>query len=78
MKIVLCGWTALTKAENRGGARLGWRAIGAARLRAGTAVVLFVVHVYREEIDGEEITRIISARRADKNEVRRYQEQEMD
>jgi uncharacterized protein len=55
-----------------------WHAIGAARFGAGTAVVLFVVHVYREEIDGEEITRIISARRADKNEVRRYQEQEMD
>jgi uncharacterized DUF497 family protein len=42
------------------------------------AVVLFVVHVYREEIDGEEITRIISARRANKDDFRRYQEQEMD
>jgi uncharacterized protein len=55
-----------------------WLAIGTARLNASTAVIMFVVHVYREEIDGEEITRIISARRADKNEVRRYQEQEMD
>ena len=55
-----------------------WHAIGAVSPRAGTAAVLFVVHVYREEIDGKEITRIISARRADKNEVRRYQEQEMD
>ena len=55
-----------------------WNAIGAARLGADAALVLFVVHVYREEIDGEEITRIISARRANKDDVRRYQEQEMD
>ena len=55
-----------------------WHAIGAARLSPDDSVVLFVVHAYREEIDGEEITRIISARRADKNEVRRYQEQEME
>jgi uncharacterized DUF497 family protein len=39
---------------------------------------LLVVHVYREETDGEEITRIISARKAEKNDVRRYQEQEME
>jgi uncharacterized DUF497 family protein len=44
----------------------------------GTELSLFVVHVYREEIDGEEITRIISARRANKDDFRRYQEQEMD
>jgi uncharacterized DUF497 family protein len=55
-----------------------WYAIGAARLSPGASVVLFVVHVYREEIDGEEITRIISARRANKDDVRRYQEQKMD
>jgi uncharacterized DUF497 family protein len=55
-----------------------WQAIGAARLSPDSAVVLFVVHVYREEIDGEEITRIISGRRANKDEHRRYQEQEMD
>jgi uncharacterized DUF497 family protein len=30
------------------------------------------------DIDGEEITRIISARRAEKNEIRRYQEQDME
>jgi len=40
--------------------------------------VLLVVHAYREDFDGEEIIRIISARRADKNEYRRYQEQEVD
>jgi uncharacterized DUF497 family protein len=55
-----------------------WHAIGAAQLSPDASVVLFVVHVYREEIDGEEITRIISARRANKDDVRRYQEQEMD
>jgi uncharacterized DUF497 family protein len=51
---------------------------GAARLGLDASVVLFVVHVYREEIDGKEITRIISARRANKDDFRRYQEQEMD
>ena len=55
-----------------------WHAIGAARLSPDASIVLFVVHVYREEIDGEEITRIISARRADKDDFRRYQEQEVD
>lgn len=55
-----------------------WHAMGAVHPKAGNATVLFVVHVYREEIDGKEITRIISARRANKNEVRRYQEQEVD
>ena len=50
----------------------------AARLSPDASVVLLVVHVYREEIDGEEITRIISARRANKDDFRRYQEQEVD
>ena len=40
--------------------------------------MLLVVHVYREDYRGEEIIRIISARAADKHEIRRYQEQEMD
>jgi uncharacterized DUF497 family protein len=53
-------------------------AIGAAQLSTDAPVVLFVVHVYREEINGEEIIRIISARRANKDDFRRYQEQEMD
>jgi hypothetical protein len=55
-----------------------WHAIGAARLSRDASVVLLVVHVYREEIDDEEITRIISARRANKDDFKRYQEQEMD
>jgi uncharacterized DUF497 family protein len=55
-----------------------WCAIGAVRVSSRSAVVLFVVHVYREDVDGEEVTRIISARRADKSEVRRYQAQEVE
>ena len=55
-----------------------WHAIGAARIESEAAVVLLVVHIYREENDGEEITRIISARRAEKNDIRRYQEQEVE
>ena len=52
-----------------------WHAIGAARIDRDAAVILVVVHVYREESDGEEIIRIISARKAEKNDIRRYQEQ---
>jgi uncharacterized DUF497 family protein len=43
-----------------------------------TAAVLLVVHAYREDNHGEEIIRIISARAAEKHEIRRYQEQAMD
>jgi uncharacterized DUF497 family protein len=55
-----------------------WHAIGAVRSGPGTVAVLFVVHVYREEQNGEETIRIISARAAEKHEVRRYQEQTID
>ena len=55
-----------------------WHAIGAARIEPDAAVVLLVVHVYREETNGEETIRIISARRAEKNDLRRYQEQKME
>src|ERR1041385_2502914 len=51
-----------------------WHAIGAARIESESAVLLLVVHVYREDRNDEEIVRIISARRAEKNDVRRYQE----
>ena len=50
-----------------------WHAIGAVR-----GVVLLVVHVYREDLNGEEIIRIISARRAGDHDIRRYQEQAVD
>jgi uncharacterized DUF497 family protein len=55
-----------------------WHAIGAASLGPGAGDLFTVVHVYREGKDGEEIIRIISARRASPDEYRRYQEQEMD
>ena len=53
-------------------------AVGAIRIEPGIAAVLLVVHAYREDRDGEEIIRIISARRAEKHEIRRYQEQALD
>jgi uncharacterized DUF497 family protein len=55
-----------------------WHAIGAVSVEPGVGVVLLVVHAYREDIDGEEIIRIISARRAGKDDVGRYHEQKMD
>lgn len=55
-----------------------WHAIGAVPLVAGYIVVMLVVHVYRENRYGEEIIRIISARWADKHEIRRYQDQTLE
>lgn len=55
-----------------------WQAIGVAHTGPAIAAVLLVVHAYREDRHGEEIIRIISARRAEKHELRRYQEQAMD
>ena len=55
-----------------------WHAIGVASLGPGAGDILTVVHVYREDKHGEEIIRIISARRASPDEFRRYQEEEMD
>jgi uncharacterized DUF497 family protein len=56
-----------------------YHALGAVSAEPGSVPILLVAHVYREEDrDGEEIVRIISARRAGKNDVRRYQEQEVE
>jgi uncharacterized DUF497 family protein len=55
-----------------------WHAIGAAGIEPGAVAVLLVVHVYREEHNGEEVIRIISARAAEKHEIRRYQDQKTD
>ena len=55
-----------------------WHALGAVSLERGISAVLLVVHVYREDRDGEEIIRIVSARRANTYELRRYQEQTVD
>ena len=48
------------------------------RIEDEVAVILLVVHIYRENNDGEEIIRIISARAAEKHERRRYQKQAME
>jgi uncharacterized DUF497 family protein len=55
-----------------------WHGLGAVQIAPGAAAVLLVVHAYREEDNGEEIIRIISARAAEGHEIRRYQEQAMD
>jgi uncharacterized DUF497 family protein len=55
-----------------------WQAIGAAHVETDAVVILLVVHTYREDCNGEEITRIISARRAEKRDIRRYQEQALE
>jgi len=55
-----------------------WHAIGRLSSPSGMNAVLLVVHVYREDHDGEETIRIISARRAGPHDVRRYQEHEVD
>ena len=52
-----------------------WHAIGAVHIEPEGAAVLLVVHAYRESFYEEEVIRIISARRAEKREVRRYQQQ---
>jgi uncharacterized DUF497 family protein len=49
------------------GGEMRWHAMGLV-----DAVLLLVVHVYRSAIDGEEIIRIISARKAGKQEGRGY------
>jgi hypothetical protein len=56
-----------------------YHALGEVSADPGSVLLILVAHVYREEDhDGEEIVRIISARRAGKNDVRRYQEQEVE
>jgi uncharacterized DUF497 family protein len=65
--------TMWTKQGNNGGMRLA-----RLKIESEIAAVLLVVHAYREDYHGEEIIRIISARRAEKHEIRRYQEQAMD
>jgi uncharacterized DUF497 family protein len=55
-----------------------WIALGMAQPAADAAILLVVAHVYREDEDGEEIVRIISAREAEKRDVQRYQAQALD
>ena len=55
-----------------------WIALGMAQPARNAAILLVVAHVYREGKHGEEIIRIISAREAEKREIRRYQAQALD
>jgi uncharacterized DUF497 family protein len=55
-----------------------WFAVGSVEVEPGTAAVLVVVHMYREDSHGQEVIRIISARRAEKHELRKYQTQALD
>jgi uncharacterized DUF497 family protein len=55
-----------------------WHAVGFASIEPGVGDVLLVAHVYREDEHGEEIVRIISARRASDDDFGRYQEQALD
>ena len=55
-----------------------WHAIGSVQIDRALSALLLVVHVYRETRHGEEIIRILSARAAEKRDIRRYQAQTMD
>jgi len=71
---------------------LRWHLIGAVSFEPGIGAVVLVAHAYRtphgqgpvrgdpgeEARDGEEVIRIISARAAETDEIRRYQEQEVE
>jgi uncharacterized DUF497 family protein len=55
-----------------------WHALGKVSIEPEIAAVLLVVHVYRENRHGKEIIRILSARGAEKHEVRKYREPALD
>ena len=55
-----------------------WIALGMAEPAVDAVILLVVAHVYREDEYGQEIIRIISARQAEKRDIRRYQEQALD
>lgn len=55
-----------------------WIALGMAQPVPDPGILLLVAHVYRENEHDEEIIRIISARQADKRDIRRYQTQALD
>lgn len=60
---------ALTVQDRVEGHEYRWQTIGL----AGGVALLLVAHADRDE-DGEEVIRIISARRADRSERRRYEQ----
>ena len=51
-----------------------WRPIGKAQIEPRFEALLLVARVYREEYNGGQIIRIISARAAEKREIRRYKD----
>jgi hypothetical protein len=55
-----------------------WHVIGAVSIEPWISAVFLVVHAYREDGEDGEIIRIISARRAEEHELRRYQEQSVE
>jgi uncharacterized DUF497 family protein len=55
-----------------------WIALGAAQPTPDIAALLLVAHVYREDQHEEQTIRIISARQAEKRDIRRYQAQTLD
>lgn len=54
------------------GGELRWQTLG----RVGGHLVLLVAHTVREAPDGREVIRIISARTADRQERKRYENQD--
>ena len=62
---------ALSEQDRIEGGEYRWRTIGAVE----GVVVLLVAHTTHGEEDGTEVIRIISARRAERSERRRYEEE---
>ena len=52
------------------GGEYRWQTLG----RVGDITLLLVAHTLEEDPDGEEVIRIISARRADPKERKRYEQ----
>lgn len=60
---------ALVRLDRTEDGEMRWQTLGL----VGGVVVLLVAHTHREDADGTETIRIISARKADRSERRRYE-----
>jgi len=49
-----------------------WQTLGL----VGGVVILLVAHMYREDVEGDEVIRIISARKATRRERQRYEQED--
>lgn len=49
-----------------------WQTLGL----VGSVVVLLVAHTHREDVEGDEVIRIISARKATRRERQRYEQED--